>query len=198
MSKYSDFIALVDEDYFNIHDIMATRANIACTFSQGTPSEFFRLIGQHAPETISEKGYKTETPSWIICTLKDDAINYLPQLPKAFSENTRNSLLAGPEGKNLENLSLHFYLFGIRLALLLKGKNGSQIAYALMRIFEQRAGWILKLAVDPVFKPLMLDLTEKRIFFKAQTSEIRTIDWFHRNYKEIQTVSRKRSHAEIS
>uniref|UniRef100_A0AC35G4G7 DNA replication complex GINS protein PSF3 n=1 Tax=Panagrolaimus sp. PS1159 TaxID=55785 RepID=A0AC35G4G7_9BILA len=197
MSKYSDYIALVDEDYFNSNDIMATRANIACTFSQGTPRELFRLMGQQPPETISERGYKTEVPSWILCTLNNR--EYSPQLPRAFTENTRNSLMASPVGKNLENLSLHFYLLGIRLALLLKEKSGQQIAYALIRIFEQRAGWILKLAVDPVFKPLQLDLTEKRIFFKAQKSEIRTIDWFHRNNnKENQTIARKRSHAEIS
>uniref|UniRef100_A0A7E4UZL1 DNA replication complex GINS protein PSF3 n=1 Tax=Panagrellus redivivus TaxID=6233 RepID=A0A7E4UZL1_PANRE len=179
---------IVEEDYYNLDDIMATRATIACTFSQKTPSEFFPLIGQRAPDAITEKGFKTEAPSWMICALNGQEVECDLHIPRAFTETIRNGLLAEPELVNLSELCSYFYLYGIRISNLINGTNGHDLAECLLLVFMKRSGMIYNKVVDMNFKPRKMDSIEKTIFLAGQKTEKRTTNWFH----SIEKQQRKR------
>lgn len=70
----------VDEDYYDVNSILAINSNVAVVFRKDTPkgaflilvlfqhifTELFSLIGQKAPDSIPEKGFKTEVPAWFL------------------------------------------------------------------------------------------------------------------------------------
>ncbi|VDK48547.1 unnamed protein product [Anisakis simplex] len=60
----------VDQNYYDLDDIIASTSNIQMSFNRHTSKEIFPLLGYKAPETISERTFKVELPLFMAQPLR--------------------------------------------------------------------------------------------------------------------------------
>uniref|UniRef100_A0A914C6L5 DNA replication complex GINS protein PSF3 n=1 Tax=Acrobeloides nanus TaxID=290746 RepID=A0A914C6L5_9BILA len=181
----------VDEDYYDVNSILAINSNVAVVFRKDTPKELFSLIGQKAPDSIPEKGFKTEVPAWFLPGL---GLNV--SVPRIFNPSNRDALRADAKTFNftaIEN-GRHFYKLGMHLSRQVGGNQGKEIAGALLDSFNQRCEKIVRESVDPSRKPEKFDEAEKKIFETGQKIEQEMTYWM----RNVDKYSLKRKRTEIS
>uniref|UniRef100_F1KZV1 DNA replication complex GINS protein PSF3 n=1 Tax=Ascaris suum TaxID=6253 RepID=F1KZV1_ASCSU len=164
----------VDEDYYNLNDIVACSSNVSCSFTKYTSKEIFPLIGQKAPDSVNEKGFKAEIPLFMAQALRRSCLIHLP---KAFNTATQQVLQANAKSVDLQSLHQHFYRLGTHLALTIEGEEGRLLAETLLNTFVQRVGRIQTCSLNSMTKPKKLDTCEKQLHAIGVRTQSLMNDW---------------------
>ncbi|KAF8367320.1 psf-3, partial [Pristionchus pacificus] len=100
----------VEENFYNIDDVVALDSHVSCSFESTTPQGILQILGINQNEAGKET--KAEAPLWILPTIVSHC-NF--RLPKAFNEEIQGVLTSHASAANLEQLQADYYTVGMNL-----------------------------------------------------------------------------------
>ncbi|XP_033117391.1 DNA replication complex GINS protein PSF3-like [Anneissia japonica] len=185
------------ENYFNIHDILASQEKIPCVFE--VPMLRLGFLDPSNESADIQPNTKMELPYWIASSLRTRKKKIVGiDLPKQYRRGHRDILSADANVVNLHKLGPYYYAFGSKL-MNFDHVEADDIGKSLLQAFSGRFRKIMDSSLncyngDTTKLKSKLDENERMLFRAGQLSLHDYQKWEERSTDKIQASEMVSNH----